>query len=102
MSAGTYLQFVVALAFVIALIAVLAWAVKRFGLAAHMGAAKSGKRRLSIVESTALDTKRRIVLVRRDDREHLLLLGAGNDAVIETGIVAPPEPMPPAKMEGKL
>lgn len=101
MSAGTYLQFVVALAVVLALIAALAWAVKRFGLAARMGAAKGGKRRLRVVESTALDTKRRIVLVRRDDREHLLLLGAGNDTVIETGIVAPPEAMLPAKTDAK-
>lgn len=100
MSAGTYLQFVVALAFVIALIAVLAWAVRRFGLLAHMGQPRGGKRRLGVIKSAALDAKRRIVLVRRDDREHLLLLGAGTDAVIETGIAAPPEPMqPPAKLD---
>lgn len=92
MSAGTYLQFAAALAFVLALIAGLAWAVKRFGLAAQLGAPRGGKRRLAVVETAALDAKRRIVLVRRDDREHLLLLGTGNDAVIETGIVAPPEP----------
>jgi len=94
MTAGTYLQFVAALAFVLALIAVLAWAVRRFGLFAHVVPPRGGKRRIAIVETAALDAKRRLVLVRRDDREHLLLLGAAGDAVIETGIAAPDRAAP--------
>jgi flagellar protein FliO/FliZ len=35
-----------------------------------------------------VDAKRRLVLVRRDDREHLLLLGATQDVVVESGIAA--------------
>lgn len=91
MSPGTYFQFAAALAFVVALIAVLAWAVKRSGLFAHVIPARGGKRRLAVVDVAAIDAKRRLVLVRRDDKEHLLLLGANNDAVIETGIT-PPQP----------
>lgn len=89
MNPGTYLQFVLALAFVLALIAALAWAVKRFGVFAHAMPSRGGKRRVSVVESTAIDPKRRLVLVRRDDREHLLLLGPASDTVVETGIVPP-------------
>jgi flagellar protein FliO/FliZ len=92
MTAGTYLQFVLALAFVLALIAVLAWAVKRFGLFAHVVPVRGGKKRITVVESAPLDAKRRLVLIRRDDREHLLLLGANGDAVVESGIPAAPEP----------
>ncbi len=38
-----------------------------------------------------LDGKRRLVLLKRDEVEHLVLLGVANDVVIETGIGASPE-----------
>jgi flagellar protein FliO/FliZ len=51
-------------------------------------AAKSPKR-LDIVEQAVVDAKRRLVLVRRDDVEHLLMTGGPTDIVIESGIGAP-------------
>ena len=90
MNAGAYFQFVAALAFVLALIAGLAWAVRRFGLFSQMAPKLGGKRRLSIVETLGLDAKRRLVLVRRDDKEHLVILGPGSETVVEAGIVPPP------------
>lgn len=42
--------------------------------------------RLAVVESAMVDTKRRIVLVRRDDVEHLILIGGPADVVVESGI----------------
>ena len=36
-----------------------------------------GERRLALVESLMLDPQRRLVLVRCDGREHLLILGEG-------------------------
>ena len=90
-----YIRFVVALGFVLGLIGVLAWAARRFRLMPLAESARSGgRRRLAVVEVLALDPRRRLVLVRRDDREHLLLLGSERDAVIETGIAAPPEATP--------
>ena len=47
-------------------------------------------KRLHIVDSLTLDPRRRLVLVRRDGMEHLLLLGAQSDLAIETGIDAAP------------
>jgi flagellar protein FliO/FliZ len=85
----SYLQFVVALLFVLALIGVLAFGARRLGFAPRVTGGR-GRRRLAIVEVLAVDTKRRLVLVRRDGVEHLLLLGATQDAVVETGI-APPD-----------
>lgn len=88
MSLDLYSRLLLALVFVVALIAILAWAARRFGIAGRIGAGKSG-RRLSIVESAALDGKRRLVLIRRDDTEHLVLIGAETATVIESGIAAP-------------
>jgi hypothetical protein len=50
---------------------------------------RSGARResrLAVVESAMVDTKRRIVLIRRDDVEHLILIGGPADVVVESGI----------------
>ncbi|HRJ11914.1 MAG TPA: flagellar biosynthetic protein FliO [Alphaproteobacteria bacterium] len=41
---------------------------------------------LDIIETRAIDFKRKLVLVRRGDRLHLLLCGEGRDIVVETGI----------------
>jgi len=85
-----YLRFVVALVFVLALIGVAAWLLRRFGLAGRLAASVGKQRRLRIVEVAPLDGKHRLVLMRRDEVEHLLLIGAGADLVIETGIRRPP------------
>lgn len=86
-----YLRFVLALVFVLALIAGLAWLYKRYGqgrVAAPRSRPGAGFRRLGIVEAVALDSKRRLVLVRRDDREHLIIVGTQGETVVESGIVA--------------
>jgi flagellar protein FliO/FliZ len=88
MSLDLYSRFLLALVFVVALIAVLAWLARRFGLAGRGSAGRAG-RRLAIVESMALDGKRRLVLVRRDDTEHLVLVGGETALVVESGIRPP-------------
>jgi hypothetical protein len=45
--------------------------------------------RLGISEYHELDKTRRLVLVRRDDVEHLLLIGGAHDVVVEGGIGSP-------------
>jgi hypothetical protein len=45
-------------------------------------------KRLTLIERTALDGGRRLLLVRRDDVEHLILIGGPIDLVVETGIRA--------------
>ncbi|QKV17684.1 flagellar biosynthetic protein FliO [Oricola thermophila] len=45
--------------------------------------------RLAVVDAAAIDSHRRIVLVRRDDVEHLVMIGGHNDLVIESGISGP-------------
>jgi len=55
----------------------------------HNGGGGRRGRRIGVVETHALDRERRLVLVRRDDVEHFLLIGGENDLLIEEGI--PPE-----------
>ncbi len=50
------------------------------------GAGGRKGRRIGVVEHFSIDKERRLVLVRRDDVEHLILTGGENDLVIEQGI----------------
>ena len=91
---SSYLRFVLALLVVLSLIGGFAWLARRSG----MGGIRTGKRdkseRLEVVEVLSIDPRRRLVLIRRDDREHLLLLGQDSERVVETGITAPGGPRP--------
>lgn len=55
---------------------------------------RNRKTRLAVMDATAIDSQRRLVLVRRDDIEHLLLIGGPTDVVVETDIrmTAPKRP----------
>ncbi len=50
---------------------------------------QSKQRRLGIIESTHIDGRRRLLLVRRDNVEHLIMTGGPVDVLIETGITQP-------------
>lgn len=80
-------KFAAAFVFVISLMYLLSWILKRSGLS---GASftPSAKRRLKMVEYLPLDGRRRLVLVRCDDREHLLVLGPQGETVVENNIPA--------------
>jgi flagellar protein FliO/FliZ len=84
-----YIRFLLALVIVLGLILALSWALKRFGLGQSQSNTMGRKRRLRTVESATLDARHRIVLVRRDAVEHLVLLGPNSTQVIERGIAAP-------------
>lgn len=80
-----YLRFVLALAVVLGLIALVAWLAKRFRIGS-LSSTAIGSARLQVVESLAIDARQRLVIVRRDDREHLLLIGPEAGQLIEAGI----------------
>ena len=92
MDFAEYLRFFIALGFVLVLIAGLAALVRRSGFGGRLTTAPSAgsERRLALIEVRPLDAKRKLVLLRRDDREHLVLLGIGGDLLIESDIPAPP------------
>lgn len=94
MELDVYLRFVVALVFVLALIGVVAWIGRRMGFLGHVTMRRANTGRLGVVEAVAIDAKRRLVLVRRDGVEHLVLLGPSTELVVETGIKLG-DPAPP-------
>jgi len=85
-----FLRMIFALLFVVALMGGFAYLLKRLGLNGAM-AANEGKtkKRLKLIETLQLDARRRLVLVQRDDVQHLLIIGANEESVIETGITPP-------------
>ncbi len=89
--APSLFKMLFALAFVVALMGGLALLLKRLGLSGALPASKGGSR-LKLLESLPLDARRRLVLLQRDNIQHLLILGASTEIVIETGIVPPPPP----------
>lgn len=80
-----YAKFLCGFVFVIGLMLLLSWIIKKVG---GVGAVLKSEKRLKVVEALPIDHKHRLVLVRRDNREHLLVLGPDSETVIETGIVA--------------
>ena len=79
-------RVVFALAVVIALIGGGAGLAKRFGLA-NAGAGLVRKRRLALVETLAIDAKRRAAIIRCDDREHLVVLNPNSATVVARDLV---------------
>jgi len=77
-------RYLGALMLVLALVGFAALAARRFGLPGIT--AGTGARRLAVVETLMLDTKHKLFILRRDDREHLLLVGPEGSSVIESGI----------------
>lgn len=63
------------------------WAVRRYDLRLPGGGGGGRLRRIELVERIALDPRRSIALIRRDTREHLILLTPEGATVLETGIV---------------
>jgi flagellar protein FliO/FliZ len=86
MELSAYFRFVAALLFVLGIIGVFALLARRFVPGARNINRRGVKRRLSVVEVVPVDTKRRLVLLKRDDTEHLVMLGPNGDTVIERNI----------------
>lgn len=76
------LRTLLALAFVLGLVGVLAWALRRWGASQFAAKLQEG-RRLKLLEQLYLDPKRKLVLVKCDEREHLILLS--EQQVMEIG-----------------
>jgi len=83
MDGVSYLRFILALLLVLGLLALAAFLLRRSGF----GAKVIGRsRRLAVLESLPVSPRHRLVLIRRDDVEHLLLLGPEGDLVVESRI----------------
>jgi hypothetical protein len=85
---STQLTFFFAFVVVLALIGAAAWLVRRFaGNRLGANANRGRMPRLAVIDAAAVDGRRRLVLVRRDNVEHLLMIGGPTDIVVEPNIV---------------
>jgi flagellar protein FliO/FliZ len=66
----------------------LGWLARRFG-SERLGAAGARGRqpRLAVIDAAAIDGRRRLILIRRDNVEHLLMIGGPTDLIVEPNIV---------------
>jgi flagellar protein FliO/FliZ len=80
-------RFVVAFVIVLVLIGVTFWFIRRFGnRRGNTSAARGRQPRLGVIDVAEFEG-RRLVLIRRDNVEHLILLGGSGDLVVEQNIV---------------
>jgi hypothetical protein len=81
-------RFFLAFLIVLGLIGATAWAIRRFGAGRLGGAGTPGRQpRVAVVDYASIDSRRRLILVRRDNIEHLVLIGGPTDVVVEANIV---------------
>ena len=83
-SAGFFIAGIVVLALVAAGVGFYLYQRKGTGDTTRLFAPRT--RRLAYIERTALEGGRKLLLVRRDDVEHLILIGGPIDLVVESGI----------------
>lgn len=86
---GDILFYVFMLALVALVIVAVLWAIKAHMAGESPTSALFGprpERRLAVVEHASVDGRRRLILIRRDGVEHLIMTGGPVDVVIETGI----------------
>jgi len=82
------LVFIFSFVAVLALFGGIVWLIRR--LAGNRLGANTGRGRmprLAVIDAAAVDGRRRLVLVRRDNIEHLLMIGGPTDIVVESNIV---------------
>jgi flagellar protein FliO/FliZ len=76
---------------VLGMIALAAFVAKKAGLA-RSAAALAGRKRLALVESLALDARRRAVILRCDGRDHLVILGPSGETLLASGAAETADP----------
>ncbi|MFT6559520.1 hypothetical protein [Sneathiella sp.] len=81
-----YIKYIAVLILVLGLIGLLTLIARKFGMVAKADGKRGEKKRLGVTQVASVDAKRKLVLVRRDDQEHLLLLGPERDLIIEQNI----------------
>ena len=93
---NTLVLAVAAILFVTALVALTVWAFRTYvsGRPNQHGFLRPRDKRLGVIETASVDARRKLLLRRRDDVEHLVMIGPV-DMLIETGIKGRPHLQPP-------
>jgi flagellar protein FliO/FliZ len=96
------IRFLVAFLIVLGVIAAAAWAMRRFGTRRLAGpsSARGRQPRLAVIDSVSIDGHRRLILIRRDNVEHLLMTGGPTDVVVAPNIVRAGHDVPAGRSPG--
>jgi flagellar protein FliO/FliZ len=101
MELGLPARFIVAFVLVLALIGLTAWLIRQFGSAraSNSGSGRNRVPRLAVLDQAIVDARRRLVLIRRDNVEHLILIGGPTDVVVEENIIRAQSAAAPAPVQ---
>ncbi|WP_421778976.1 flagellar biosynthetic protein FliO [Hoeflea sp.] len=89
---ATLLMAIVIVAIALLALVAVFWLIRNRSSSTFVRGGRARQPRLAVLDAAAVDTRRRIVLIRRDDVEHLVMIGGPTDVVIESRIVQPDEP----------
>lgn len=87
MTIEDYIRFASALIFVLALMGIFGIALRKMNRMQNGFLGRND--RLTVIEQKMIDSRHKMVLIRRDDTEHLIILSQNGDTVVETGITPP-------------
>jgi flagellar biogenesis protein FliO len=76
-----------ALGLVLGMLTAALWLVKRYNIRLPGALAGAPVKRVALIERTGIDARRSVALIRRDGREHLILLAPEGHLIIESGII---------------
>lgn len=91
-SGNTVVTAVLALAIVLVLIVLVSWLLKFISNASGK-AVRGRNKRLAVIDTLNVDQKRQLLIVRRDNVEHLILIGGPQDLVVEAGFPVQEQPV---------
>ncbi|KQS72883.1 hypothetical protein ASG39_03910 [Rhizobium sp. Leaf371] len=94
---GRFIIAAVAVAAGLLLLVAVLWFMRNRASSPFIRGGKNRLPRLAVLDAAAVDTRRRLVLVRRDDVEHLIMIGGPTDIVIESRIVGANPGLEPPK-----
>jgi flagellar protein FliO/FliZ len=86
-----FARYIGALLLVLGLVGAAGLAARRFGLGSLVKPVAT--RRLAIVETLVIGPRQRLLIIRRDGIEHLVMSGPDGTSIIESGIAATPTPI---------
>lgn len=77
-------KFIIVFLVILGILVPLLW--RRFGAGSSPLGARGRQPRLAVVDTATVDVRRKLILIKRDNVEHLLLIGGPSDIVVESGI----------------
>jgi len=86
-SGAVVAQFFIAVIALLILVGLVYWVFRRFGGLRFGGIGRGRIPRLAITDALSIGSRHKLVLVRRDNVEHLILIGRTANLVVESSIV---------------